>query len=275
MDGLDEGLFGWVTINYLQGGLRKAAALTSAVLDLGGGSTQIALSVPSSHPAHAAMVPADVMGASHRMFLFSYLGYGLMAARAKVLGHNLPAGDARRTGGDLIVSPCLPSDTRDVTYKYGVEHFRAGGTPATGFEACKAVTHGVMHAHDGEFAKQKKESTTGKGVPQPAPGQPVVALSYYFDRAVDAKIVPKGVQEGSVTPAQYMAAAKTVQQTNKQTNHKKHSLTPVVVQICGLTKAEVEARYNVSGEVAEFLCLDLCFISSLLTAGFHLDENVR
>ncbi len=37
----------------------------------------------------------------------------------------------------------------------------------------------------------------------------------------------------------------------------------------------MEARYNVASDVAEFLCLDLCFISSLLTAGFHLDENVR
>ncbi|PFX20399.1 Ectonucleoside triphosphate diphosphohydrolase 5, partial [Stylophora pistillata] len=43
MDGTDEGLFAWITVNFLLGGLKRDSSKLFGTLDLGGGSTQITL----------------------------------------------------------------------------------------------------------------------------------------------------------------------------------------------------------------------------------------
>lgn len=45
LDGSDEGIFSWFTVNYLMSRLNKN---TFAALDLGGGSTQVGISLPLS-----------------------------------------------------------------------------------------------------------------------------------------------------------------------------------------------------------------------------------
>ena len=47
MDGADEGAHGWVSVNYLLGNLGGRPEKTVSVVDLGGGSTQIAYAVGS------------------------------------------------------------------------------------------------------------------------------------------------------------------------------------------------------------------------------------
>ncbi|MEQ2169344.1 Ectonucleoside triphosphate diphosphohydrolase 6, partial [Goodea atripinnis] len=44
MDGTDEGISAWITINFLTGGLHSSDSPTVGMLDLGGGSTQITFS---------------------------------------------------------------------------------------------------------------------------------------------------------------------------------------------------------------------------------------
>merc|ERR1711998_721800 len=48
MDGLDEGVYAWVTVNYLLDRLGKPPSETVGVMDLGGGSTQIAFAVDTA-----------------------------------------------------------------------------------------------------------------------------------------------------------------------------------------------------------------------------------
>lgn len=247
MDGLDEGLFGWVTINYLTGRVSHAPRHTAAVLDLGGGSTQIALSLDARHHAAGAGTVTDVLGTPHRMFMHSFLGYGLMAARARVLAHGLAAADPRRkaTSGSgattPIPTPCVAPGLR-LSYHYGDETLAVEGTPAEDgagarAEACRAVAAAALRHPGSEF--------NDKGIPRPPPGQPVVALSYYMDRAVDAGLAPPGAQEASVTPAQYLAAA-------------------------AAECAKPAASINAADTNAALLCLDLAFIGALLTDGFGL-----
>ena len=76
MDGLSEAMFAWVTINYLRGSLAGGWRSTAVMLDLGGGSTQVAMSIEVGKGS-VARTPTDVrdlnlMGGTHRLCVAVY-----------------------------------------------------------------------------------------------------------------------------------------------------------------------------------------------------------
>jgi len=85
MDGTDEGIFSWFTVNFLLGKLSKTN--TAAALDLGGGSTQVTFAPadPDQVPVYDKyMHQVNTMDRQINVFTHSYLGLGLMAARHAV-----------------------------------------------------------------------------------------------------------------------------------------------------------------------------------------------
>lgn len=82
MDGVDEGIYSWFTINFLLGKL--SSRNTIAALDLGGGSTQVTF---APKDVHKTPLMADFMHtvstqqAKIDVFTNSYLNLGLMAVR--------------------------------------------------------------------------------------------------------------------------------------------------------------------------------------------------
>ena len=87
LDGHDEGLFGWVTVNYLLETLYPPVKEEAAgIIDLGGGSVQIVFET-----AGHATTPAGYMqeltfgGREHEIYVKSHLGFGLDAARTALL----------------------------------------------------------------------------------------------------------------------------------------------------------------------------------------------
>ncbi len=92
MDGSDEGVYAWVTINYLLGKIGGPDhSETAAVFDLGGGSTQIVFEPRFEGLAKGGM-PEKLADGDHKyeldfggrkfdLYQHSHLGYGLMAAR--------------------------------------------------------------------------------------------------------------------------------------------------------------------------------------------------
>lgn len=73
--GREEGVYGWLEINYLLGRLDYEAGLpTVGVLDLGGASAQISF-VPLDAPRENFQVVA-IGGQIHRLYTHSYLGMG-------------------------------------------------------------------------------------------------------------------------------------------------------------------------------------------------------
>lgn len=103
MTGSEEGVFAWITVNYLSGrlwdhpgppeppqALVHSHAKTSAILDLGGASTQIVFepefdALTNLEPQDAARLYKLPYG-SNEYYLYerSYLGFGLMEARRKI-----------------------------------------------------------------------------------------------------------------------------------------------------------------------------------------------
>lgn len=190
LDGTDEGISAWLTLNFLLGTVEGTAA-SVGMLDLGGGSTQVTFK-PSPQFQKA---PSDsihtlrLFNRSYTLYTHSYLGLGLMSARAEILGRPSPA-----PGGDVLVTPCLAPDVRATWEHQHVHYGLRGRSTDTGsgvFLACVERVRSVL-----------------KGRVLPVEQQPFYAFSYYYDRALDIRAIDE--EGGVVSVADYTSAAQRV-----------------------------------------------------------------
>ncbi|KAL2865402.1 guanosine diphosphatase [Aspergillus lucknowensis] len=135
MDGSDEGVYAWITTNYLLGKIGGPDETpTAAVFDLGGGSTQIVFE-PTFDKSPSGGMPEHLAEGDHKydlqfggrhfeLYQHSHLGYGLMAARDAVhkviVDAKLAANpDDRAWLKEPISNPCIaPGMEREVELKY-------------------------------------------------------------------------------------------------------------------------------------------------------------
>lgn len=194
LDGTDEGICAWLTLNFLLGAV-EGAATSVGMLDLGGGSTQVTFR-PSPQFQQSPSAPTDsihilrLFNCSYTLYTHSYLGLGLMSARAEVLGQPSPAPDA------VLVTPCLAPDVKATWEHEHVLYNLRGQRPedATGsgvFLACSERVRSVL-----------------KGRVRPVEPQQFYAFSYYYDRALVIRAID--VEGGVVTVSDYSTAAKRV-----------------------------------------------------------------
>ncbi|XP_016981694.1 ectonucleoside triphosphate diphosphohydrolase 5 isoform X1 [Drosophila rhopaloa] len=180
MDGTDEGIFSWFTVNFLLGRLSKTNQ--AAALDLGGGSTQVTFS-----PTDPEQVPVydkymhEVVTSSKKINVFthSYLGLGLMAARHAVFTHGYKKEDS------VLESVCVNPIIANRTWTYGNVNYKVSGKengkssaeqPIVDFDACL------------ELVKSKVMPLV-KPKPFTLKQHAVAAFSYYFERAIESGLV--------------------------------------------------------------------------------------
>ena len=186
MSELDEGVFGWLTVNYLLHALDQPAD-SYVALDLGGGSTQITFA-PRDQATLATSPPsylhaASVFGKEQTLYTHSYLGAGLMAAREGVFRLNDPS------EATSIASACVVGEEEVEYRKYKVKREKKAGSIAC-MDEVKQFLGSVG-------IDQSKELPTRR----------TVAFSYFYDRAVDAGLLEKG-ENGIVTVQDFLEAAK-------------------------------------------------------------------
>ncbi|KAI3363570.1 hypothetical protein L3Q82_012155 [Scortum barcoo] len=231
MDGTDEGISAWITVNFLTGDLHSADSPTVGILDLGGGSTQITFSPQDEKTIQTSPIDYirsfQMFNNTHTVYTHSYLGLGLMSARLSILG----GVDALPLGGSTeLVSPCLAPE-----YSGSWEHAdiiytvkgQKAGDPV--YEACLTRVEKVLYRKVVKAAE--------------AADMDFYAFSYYHDRAVDLGVIgtspdPPGPEEktgGTIRVSDYVDAAKRV--------------------CSGLSVSRLQSP---------FLCLDLVYISVLL-----------
>lgn len=123
ISGEEEGLFGWIAVNYLMDEFTKKddEQTTYGFLDMGGASTQIAFE-PSAEERTKTRNLIDVrlrlVGGEeihHQVFVTTWLGYGTNQARERYLGQILARYEASMESGDEndagpVPDPCLPRD---------------------------------------------------------------------------------------------------------------------------------------------------------------------
>lgn len=184
MDGADEGIFIWYTVNLLHDHLNTVKTL--AALDLGGGSTQITYEL---NEAETKTFPSEDQfvvpsGSINRtVYTHSYLNLGLLAARYGVL--RLEAGDETVTN---FTSVCVDPIIQNEPWVYANRKYFVSGARRPK-EQKRNVTWSRCH----ELVK-KYVLRTMDWIPERAPRGDVAAMSYYFDIAADAGMID--VMEG-------------------------------------------------------------------------------
>ncbi|XP_055595951.1 ectonucleoside triphosphate diphosphohydrolase 5 isoform X2 [Uranotaenia lowii] len=246
MDGTDEGIFSWFTVNFLLGKLNGRN--TVAALDLGGGSTQVTFAPKdvSQTPLYKDfMHKVPTFNSYVDVFTNSYLGAGLMAVRHAVFTNGVPEGQKN------LVSECVNPIVKNKLFRYGAEQFNVTGkdnprataeNPEVDYEQCAALV-------------RKKVLPTLKPKPVTLKQHEISAFSYFFDRAIETGLVDVSVKDISLDRSNLMIYWDPIQGGETTVGN-------------FITRSrEVCAEANTD---QPFMCIDLTFISVLLEEGYGL-----
>uniref|UniRef100_A0A7S1TM44 Apyrase n=1 Tax=Erythrolobus australicus TaxID=1077150 RepID=A0A7S1TM44_9RHOD len=246
LGGNDEGIYSWITVNYL---LSKQATSTVGTLEMGGGSAQIAF-VPSAlsdaasvgksgSPAGCEEPPAEVvefMGENLRLYTTSHLGYGIKKAKATMMEHFKDAGLAD-------ANPCLSRGPQKVTVPFSSGEPLAM-TGAGDFTACELEIDRIM-GKDAGVCKCGVCTYGAKG--QPHAIKEYVAIAFYVERTVDIGM------KSPISLRELRAKGK---------------------EVCAMDVDEVAQKYpNVPNGAGTDLCFDLSFIHSHLHLGNGIPQD--
>jgi guanosine-diphosphatase len=278
MDGKDEGVYAWITTNYLLGKIGGPDhSETAAVFDLGGGSTQIVFE-PTFKSANHGM-PEKLADGDHRyelkfggrdfeLYQHSHLGYGLMSARESI--HRTLIQDLYSSNpsdstwlAEPIINPCIaPGMARPVDVKLSEGHalgttvsVNMTGPSSPAPAQCRKLAEKIL-VKDAGCALAP---CSFNGVHQPSlektfAREDVYIFSYFFDRTE-----PLGMPESF-------------------TLKELHQLTD---QVCG-GETSWDLFKSVPGAIEELKgrpehCLDLNFMVALLHTGYEMpiDREVK
>uniref|UniRef100_A0A8C6MP48 nucleoside diphosphate phosphatase n=1 Tax=Mus spicilegus TaxID=10103 RepID=A0A8C6MP48_MUSSI len=199
MNGTDEGVSAWITVNFLTGSLKTPGSSSVGMLDLGGGSTQITFlprvegTLQASPPGH--LTTLQMFNRTYKLYSYSYLGLGLMSARLAILGgvEGKPAENDKE-----LVSPCLSPRFRG-EWEHAEVTYRISGQKAVGlYELCASRVSEVL--------RNKVHRT------EEAQHVDFYAFSYYYDLAASFGLID-AEKGGSLVVGDFEIAAKYVCRT--------------------------------------------------------------
>ncbi|XP_019429644.1 PREDICTED: apyrase 2-like [Lupinus angustifolius] len=248
LDGTQEGAFQWVTINYLLGNLGKDYSKTVGVVDLGGGSVQMAYAISETDAKMAPKLPPGddpyvkemfLRGRKYYLYVHSYLRYGLLAARAEIL----------KVSGDAE-NPCILADFEG-SYKYGGKDFKVSSSPSgPSLNECKSLALKALKVNESTCTHMKCSFggiwNGGGGEGQ----KNLFVASFFFDRAAEAGFADQNSPVAIVRPADFEDAAKKACETK-------------------FDDAKSSYPHTEDGNLP-YICMDLVYQYTLLVDGFGI-----
>ncbi|XP_053206405.1 ectonucleoside triphosphate diphosphohydrolase 5-like [Panonychus citri] len=270
MDGEDEGVFGWFTINFLLNLLNNDLN-SVAHLDLGGGSTQVTFPPIREKTVNESpegfIVERNLIGTKKQLYTHSYLGFGLMSSRKGILQRSLTNGTYGGMSKNNIIHvnhPCFLENTKTSWV----------------FEGRTYLIEGV----EGDCFKIARDYVTNQGGssifnhPRELVNREIYAISYYYDRASDVGLVNATQNGGGLRVKDYYLAAKMFcgsqfDKSDPNTNRQIVAGQPDVQFNSNFMMFNDAPVQGINGIFAEnpFICLDLAYITNLLNAGYDLD----
>ncbi|PKK75516.1 hypothetical protein RhiirC2_736422, partial [Rhizophagus irregularis] len=276
MDGKDEGVYAWITVNYLLDRLGSGKKLpTAAIFDLGGGSTQIVFEPEANFEVAPGEHKHELEFGGHKYILYqhSYLHYGLMEARKAIkrfmakLWISTPNKKDDLISGisseldiseDHIPNPCLPKNyteefsLSDISHSRDEDSITIVGTGA-GHAQCRFIIEQVLNKTN----ECPLSPCSFNGIYQPSLEvtfslHDIYAFSYFYDR-----MSPLGI------PADF-----SLKELRDLTDA---VCAGNVSQFSHLPEAMKEIKKN------PHYCMDLTFIYALLHVGYEipLDREVK
>lgn len=237
------GVYAWITVNFLLGHLNSSEEPTAAVLDLGGGSTQIVF-----EPAHEILdgehkYVLSYDGRDYVLYQHSYLGYGLMEARKRMHRRLIELAESTVP----IRHPCLP---RDLYWPYSKHDFNVTFVGEGAHEGCLEIVRGILNKN----AVCLAPPCSFDGVHQPPISEafkegPIYIFSYFYDRTQ-----PLGLPDRFHLP----------------------ELARLTEQVCsGEYLENIPEGHDLRDEMLDRpeWCLDLAFIHGLLSHGYEIPDE--
>lgn len=236
MNPMEEGLYGWFTVNFLLSQFENIEKLDQSFisLDLGGGSTQVTFA-PQSYEVKGLegrkhfIHDVNVLQKPIKVYSHSYLGLGLMAARKAIILASSSQSETDTEEVKQVKTVCMAGKTNPKEWsfhgnEYLISHMPTGSIDNT-YEPCLALVKDIIKT---ENVHTPSELTTRK----------IAAFSYFFDLAAEHGLVEDGATDAVVKVRDYINIAK---------------------KAC-----------DMGGGEHRFACMDLTFISALLNTGYGL-----
>nr|BAD13524.1 apyrase [Vicia faba] len=249
IDGTQEGSYLWVTVNYALGNLGKKYTKTVGVIDLGGGSVQMAYAVSKKTAKNAPKV-ADgddpyikkvvLKGIPYDLYVHSYLHFGREASRAEILKLT-----------PRSPNPCLLAGFNGI-YTYSGEEVKATAyTSWAQFNKCKNTIRKALKLN---YPCPYQNCTFG-GIWNGGGGngqKNLFASSSFFYLPEDTGMVDASTPNFILRPVDIETKAK---------------------EACALNFEDAKSTYPFLDKknVASYVCMDLIYQYVLLVDGFGLD----
>ncbi|KAK9765539.1 Guanosine-diphosphatase [Basidiobolus ranarum] len=257
MDGSNEGVYAWITVNYLLEKLGQPSKLpTAAIFDLGGGSTQIVFEPTFPTGKYLAAgehkYELDFGNRGYDLYQHSYLGYGLMEARKRIKALIADSDKSQST----ISHPCIFPDTPvDFELKSdnstAVRNIKFTGS-AKGMKECHKVVQEALN----KSKTCSPQPCAFDGVYQPSLGttfenNDIYIFSYFYD----------------LTKALGMNDEFKLEKLREVTEH---VCQQDIEYLEGLSTG-VDIKQALKDN--DHYCMDMTFIYSLLHDGYDLSDS--
>ncbi|ORZ40319.1 nucleoside phosphatase family-domain-containing protein [Catenaria anguillulae PL171] len=202
MDGADEGVFAWVTINSLLDSVRRGGH-TAAIMDLGGASTQIVYAPASPKVPDTYRATMSFGGSDHVLYQHSYLGYGLKEALKSIRRFAVE----QATHGSPIDHPCYHAGyTTSVDLPQQARTAVIQGKPDA--EKCAALVRSALFkTSNATVCDHAPCAFNGVHMPAIPDAAPIFAFSYFYDLLNQVLSVAHAFSESDVPPATGAAAS--------------------------------------------------------------------